>query len=346
MKELVGNERMKILPILNNRQQELSVITVLSNTSPGKVFVDNDIPQSFLVKTPECNLIGGKADNLSFNNSIKDHINYYDSIVCDCEEWEKEIKTIHPNCALNEYTRKYYKHFQEAQIHNTYELARIEYVNYSNLKELNYKNKELVLDWINILNVDEIPDITLAAIVVMDDIIVSCSAVDCITENSAEIGIKTISQQRGKGYGAFAVSGLINKLIECGIKDIGWHCMITNIGSQKIARKCGFVEQFEYQAYYPFPPIENASDLSEKEWNNLGSFFMEKGVYALDQYWQAARCFAQANNKNELLICINILLKNNQTWFLNYMDECEEFIKYREDATWNKVLDKARGKIT
>ncbi len=67
------------------------MITVLRNTSPGKVFVDNDVPRSFLVKTPECNLIGGKADNLLFNN-IKDYINYYDSIICDCEEWEKEIK--------------------------------------------------------------------------------------------------------------------------------------------------------------------------------------------------------------------------------------------------------------
>lgn len=322
----------------------MSVKTVLNSTSPGAVYVDDiDSPQSYLIKTPECNFIGGRVDNQVFNSEIKKEISYYDSIVCNSDEWANIIKEIHPNCALKAYLRKYFKHTIKTEIFPPNDGAKIEFIYSSNINKLQYKNKELVLDWINILNLNEIPGVCLVAIVVANNKIVSCSAVDCVYDQSVEIGIKTIKEYQKRGYGSFAVSALVNQLEANGIKDIGWHCMATNSGSQKVAIKCGFRHNFDYQAFFPFPPIENSSDLSEEEWIELGNYFMNKGKITVDQYWQAARCFANTEREKEVFICIQSLIENNQTWFLDYIDECEEFNKLKNNETMKKILKLAEG---
>jgi hypothetical protein len=140
------------------------------------------------------------------------------------------------------------------------------------------------------------------------------------------------------GYGVLAVSSLVNELQKNGISDIGWHCMSTNIGSQKIAEKCGFKEICEYPVYFPYPPIENINDISKEDWINKGQFFVEKGKNAVDQFWQAARCFAKAEEINQVFECIQRLIKNNQLWFLDYIDECEEFSALSNNKEWNELI--------
>jgi hypothetical protein len=169
---------------------------------------------------------------------------------------------------------------------------------------------------------------------------------DCIHNESVEIGIKTLSDYRKQGYASLAVNSLITKLNEAGIKNIGWHCMATNTGSIKTALKCGFREVTNYEGYYPFPPIENVTDLSKDGWYNLGEYYKDKGKISPDQYWQAAKCYANSFDVKNTLTCISELIDKDQLWFLDYIDECPEFSLLINNKDWKEILYKAGKKAS
>ena len=346
MIELLGYDRSKVSSIIKNYQHELTIKSVIENVSPGNVFVDDALsPRSFLIKTPECNLIGGYAFDEEFNNSIINEIDYYDTILCDTDEWQDIIMKIHRNNALKPYTRKYYKRNVKSKIIVPDTTVQVKYIYAKDLQSIMYKNKDMVLDWINILNLNDLQKVCLAALIILDDQIVSCSCIDCYIDKSAEIGIKTCKGYERKGYGFLAASALVNELNSNGITDIGWHCMATNIGSQKIAKKCGFSAIYEYPLFSPYPPIENTGDVSIAEWYKLGAFYSDMGKISTAQYWQAARCWAKAKEKDKVIGCIQKLVDNDQLWFLNYISECEEFIDFQQIDEWQQVIQKAMEKI-
>lgn len=206
---------------------------------------------------------------------------------------------------------------------------------------IEYINKEIVLDWINIVNRDSADKIPIAAVAIKNNEIVSCSALDCIDGANVEIGIKTAYQFRKRGYGAFTVSSFVAKLREAGIRKIGWHCMAFNTGSMSIAKKCGFTEKVTYELFSPFPPVENETDYSAKEWFSLGEFYKSKSIHAVDQYWQAARCFAHSRDEERVSICVNELIKKQAVWFLDYIGECFEFSFLSNNQKWNQLIEKA-----
>lgn len=345
--ELLNEGRRKVISLLKNDQHELTVDSVIYGGSPGNVYVDTlDNPKSFFIKTPECNMIGGSATNEVFNSEVKPNIDYFDSIICDTEGWTEAIKKIHPNCALRRFSRKYFRHVNQTEVYYPINETKIEFVYHDTLKTLHYGNKEIVQNWINILRIEYLHNIPLAAIVVRNNAIVSCSALDCIIGDSVEIGIKTIMPYRRNGYASFAVSSLVKKLYEAGIANIGWHCMSSNIGSIKTALRCGFVEGSDYEAFFPFPPIENATDLSINEWYRLGEYYADKGSTAIDQYWQAARCFAHSGDEKRVLSCVSKLVERKQFWFLNYINECSEFESMKTNQDWNRIIVEAKQKST
>ncbi len=101
IEELFDNDRSKVLPLIINSNHELTIKSVISGNSPGSVYVDNiNIPQSGLVKTPECNVVFGKSDNSDFNIEIETHLGYFDPITCDESNWNGIVKNIHSNNAI------------------------------------------------------------------------------------------------------------------------------------------------------------------------------------------------------------------------------------------------------
>jgi len=108
--ELFEADRKKILPLIRNSLHQLSIQSVIEGNTPGEVYVDNrDDPRSGLIKTSECNMIFGDAANRGFNEGIKEHIDYFDQIICDEPSWDEVLPTIHGNSGLRKYRRKYYK---------------------------------------------------------------------------------------------------------------------------------------------------------------------------------------------------------------------------------------------
>ena len=77
-----------------------------------------------------------------------------------------------------------------------------------------------------------------------DGVLVSCTdapEMPYLSDEVQEIGINTLSDYRGKGYATIACQGSVNEIIKSG-KVPQWSTTITNIASQKLAEKLGFVK--------------------------------------------------------------------------------------------------------
>jgi RimJ/RimL family protein N-acetyltransferase len=341
MEELFSDDRLRTSSLIKNVSQQLTIDAVIKGKSPGRVFVDDSLqPRTGLIKTPECNLLFGDANNLEFNIEITNKIGYYDAILCDDASWYKNIFEIHPSNALRKYTREYYQYDMgsHVEINKQDPTLQIKLVYPELLENIFYENSEILTDWINIIDIHAIPEVCLAAIVIIDNKIVSCSAIDCFVDNKIEIGIKTIRGYRKKGYGKIAANSLMNESIENGIEQIGWHCVSTNIGSKRIAEECGFKKAIEYQAYSPYPPIENMDDLTSIEWQDYASFYEEKAIQNNDHFWQAAQSWAKAKNIKKSIGCLNRLINNNSLWFIELIPENEEFEYFTNHAEWIKFV--------
>ena len=337
---LQGKNREKIIPLIKNTRHELSVECVIYNTSPGEVYADDENkPNSCFIKAPECNVFAGNPDNRGFNEEIKKNIDYWDQITCDTNDWEKVVFNLHPNIALRKYKRKYY------DLSSTIEKCQfagdtdIEFIYPDMLQRIKYENNELVTEWNNIVDAGKYSNLCLAALKIQGNMIVACSAVDCFSDNKIEIGINTLKDYRNKGYGSFLSMALVNESIKNGILKIGWHCVSTNVGSQKIAEKCGFKNILDYDSFTPYPPIENKTDLTKSQWEEYARFFQEKGKLDINQYWQAARCWAYAEDLKRSLACVNKLAEQNIYWFLDYISTNEEFGFFRNEPDWIKAIE-------
>lgn len=336
--ELFAEDRKKVNSLLGV-QSALSVHSVINGTLPGHVYVDNmNNPQGFLIKTPECNLLGG-VGSAAFANEVKQYLDYFDSVVFAGADWAELISVLHPNCGLRAFERIYYTHLQSHELnYPVNDDVHIDVIHFPDLSQLDYDNKALVQEWIAITNMDDADDVPVAAVVVKDNVILSCAALDCIDGDAVEVGIKTLAEHRRKGYATLATATLIRRLRAAGINKIGWHCVATNMGSIRVAERCGFNAVTHYVCWYPYPPIENKTDLTADEWSNLGAFYKAKADIAADQYWQAARCYAQALNKRQVIFCIARLIECHQFWFLDYVEDGAEFDFVRHDVDWIALL--------
>ena len=75
----------------------------------------------------------------------------------------------------------------------------IELIYPDRLSHINYENKELLTDWINITDVEKYTQLCLAVLKVQENKIISCSALDCISDNRIEIGIQILKECQRKG---------------------------------------------------------------------------------------------------------------------------------------------------
>lgn len=282
-------------------RHELTVECVIRGTSPGEIYVDDQSLRSCFIKTPECNVLAGESTDEEFLSGISPHIDYYDAVTCADSKWEEIIPGLHGNIGLRRYRRYAYQRTDMDMIPELpEESGNVRFIYAKDLASLAYGNSDIVSDWINILEPEKRPDICLAAVVLDGNDIISCSALDCLLEERVEIGIKTIPEYRGKGFGYLAASSLINRLYGDGIHEIGWHCVATNKGSRRIAEKCGFRKVSEYDFFCPYPPIENTSDLTADEWETLALFFDEKALTSPDLRNQSERCRNQAEIRRQM----------------------------------------------
>jgi hypothetical protein len=134
----------KVSKLIENTNHELAIDAVIVGNSPGEIYVDNtEGPLSTLIITPTCNVVAGYANNTLFNTEIKKKLDFFDSVTCDTEEWERKIYDIHCNIAIRKYRRRYYT-FDKLLYHHFIEYLdeqyTLDYVYVDTLEDINYEN--------------------------------------------------------------------------------------------------------------------------------------------------------------------------------------------------------------
>jgi RimJ/RimL family protein N-acetyltransferase len=69
-----------------------------------------------------------------------------------------------------------------------------------------------------------------------------------VIDDMLELGIETVEQFRGRGFGKYACCALIDHCLERGLEPV-WACRLENTGSYKLAQKVGF-EDIAHIPYY------------------------------------------------------------------------------------------------
>ncbi len=310
---------------------DLSVFSVIHNRMPGNIFVnDIDQPTSTLIRTSECNLIAGRIDNEEFNAKISDELDFWDPVIPDTQEWEKQVPLVHKNRFIRKYTRCHYFLVREKFIdsNNNRLLPNgfiIEQVNLEFLRNNKFKNSEQLLQAIEDWKSDE--DFIKyggGSYVRNNDEIVSYSLWDCSYLNQVEIGIHTTENYRKKGFGIIAAAETVRTCFEKGYTKIRWTCVQANKGSKAIAKKLGFELKGVYSAFSSYPPIENLLDLSESEWNEWAEYFENSAKTEPNLWTESLVAYIKANNvakANEVLALqrLNGSIEHNFSGLIQYL---------------------------
>ncbi|WP_430787199.1 GNAT family N-acetyltransferase [Virgibacillus flavescens] len=343
---LKNSDYRKVSNLIKNTNHELFIEAVITENVPGEIYVDNVTdPLSTLIITPISNVVAGNPNNPLFNAEIKEKLNFYDTVICDTEEWERKIHEIHCNVAIKKYRRSYYqfdKLLFENFSENLEEQYTLEYVYSDKLDELQYENSEEIKDWFVFNNMDDVDDYCLGVYIRKGNKIVCWCLVDCIVGDRIEIGINTDKDFRRRGLGTITLAATVNASMNKGVKEIGWHCVDTNVGSITIAERVGFKKLKEYSCFTPYPPIENVTDLNNEQWSDWALHYEEMNKMEPKYYGQAARCWGLSNNIDKAMLNIKYLAETEPNSFNDNLLSFEGFASFQEMEEWKTFIKTLR----
>ncbi|WP_377558904.1 GNAT family N-acetyltransferase [Ornithinibacillus salinisoli] len=330
--------------MIKNTNHELFIYAVITGNVPGEVYVDNVTnPSSTLIMTPVSNVVAGDANNHFFNAEIKKKLDFFDTVTCDTIEWERKIPDIHCNIAIKKYNRKYYK-FDEPLFENFSETLNeqytLEYVYLDKLVELQYENSKEIKDWFVFSNMDDVKDYCLGSYIRKGNKIVCWCLVDCIVEDRIEIGITTLKDFRRKRLGSICLAATVSASRSNGIKEIGWHCVDSNVGSYTIAEGVGFKKIKEYSCFTPYPPIENVTDLNNEQWSEWALHYEKMNGMEPVYYEQAAECWGHANNMEKSMENIKCLVETKPKSLSKDFLDFEGFATFQDRVEWENFIKK------
>jgi RimJ/RimL family protein N-acetyltransferase len=139
------------------------------------------------------------------------------------------------------------------------------------------------------------------ACLVVGETIASWSLLDCALGERCEIGVMTDSAYRQRGFGTLVVSAVLEESLARGYREIGWQCQSTNVGSQAVARRVGFVKERDYLGFSSWMPAENPGDLSPAEYADWAQHYELHGREAVGWAFQAAEAWALAGQPERAL---------------------------------------------
>lgn len=332
MFQLKNNDFSKIAHLVKS-QDELSVISVINGVMPGEIFVNSiDNPTVALIKTSECNLIAGSANDVDFNSEVSMKLDFWDQLTPDSSEWIDIIPSIHKNPFIRKYKRRHYilsrDDFEECNI-PLKDGYTIEKVDLDLLRQKSYENSEKLLDWIADWDNDaRFQKYGAGYFIHNDKVIVSWSLSDCSFDKEIAIGIHTDERYRKNGFGIIVVSATIKDCFAKGYEKIHWLCVDTNKGSITIAEKSGFKYNNDYYSFSSYPPIENLTDLSESEWYEWGEYLENASKTEDCLIWESLYCYIKSNDIKKT---INIMISMEQKEIIIDYSRFKNYIIYLQD---------------
>ncbi len=314
---------------------------------PGEVFAnDLSVPTAALIKTSECNLLTGRADDTDFNSTLSEKLDFWDTVTPDSGCWNTVIPLIHKNRFIRRYTRRFYS-LDSAKAANSGGTQAslpqgycLESVAPSLIREKQWENTEKVIEWMENWGDDRaFHEHGVGSYIHNGKTIVGWSLSDCSYGDRVEIGVCTDERFRKNGFGMAAVSATVRACFEHGYKHIGWRCVDTNKGSIAIAEKLGFVLQHTYDSFTTYPPIENPKDLSDAEWNEWGSYLEHASISEPKLRIECLFSYIKADNLRKAQEIAQGLNKEsreriNLNGFVRYLHGCEMGSSFPDD--WMK----------
>ena len=270
------NDYKAVLPLIKC-SNELSVFAVIEGIVPGEVFANRAAnPTAVFIKTSECNYVAGDASDSSFYGEISEHLDFWDTLTCDSDEWEKVINSIHPNPFVRSYVRRHYSlsrsNFKElcVKLPDGYVLEK---VIPESIRGCQYENADEIIEWMGNFDDESFIKYGNGVYLRKDNIIVSWSLSDCATKDSVAIGIQTDERFRLCVFGKIVAGENVRQCFEKGYTSVDWLCTDFNKGSIKIAEDLRFTLQNKYMSYTPYAPVENITDLDEKQWKEWAEYY-------------------------------------------------------------------------
>ncbi|HEX2947224.1 MAG TPA: GNAT family N-acetyltransferase [Clostridia bacterium] len=318
----------KVMPLLESNN-ELSVFSVISGIMPGEIYVDDVChPAAVLIQTSECNLLAGKNDVGKFNATLSDELDFWDPVIPDSSGWNSVIPNIHKNRFVRKYQRRHYSLNIENSLNINANLPDgycMEPAIPADLRLKQYENSDKLISWIENWGNDEaFTEHGTGCYIRKGNTIVSWSISDCSYNDKIAIGIHTDERFRKKGLGIFAANETVKMCFSKGFKSIDWLCVDFNKGSIAIAEKLGFSLVCRYDAFTPYPPVENLTDLSETEWNEWAVYFENASLTEPQLLTECLFAYIKANNvtkANEILFIHKEKkpIEHNVNGFIQYL---------------------------
>lgn len=265
--------------ILNSFDMEkcaLAIKSVLLNHSPGDVYVDSvTSPKTAFVWNSEHNFfILGELDNKTYNeqlgnviysdifkrvkqkNNLLDYyVRFFHNNVSDTGKYEEMLSILFK---YNPVMVKKYRHYtldlSEYKIKGIPldEDVNIQFIDSSFLERTHLYNYDRIIEMINEnwISREVFLKNGFGFCLVKGDSIISWCISDYNIDAQCEIGVETDEAYFKKGYATVVATKVLNYCKQRGLREVGWHCMDSNVGSYKLAEKVGFKRNDDYITYH------------------------------------------------------------------------------------------------
>ena len=243
---------------------------VVKGLYKGNIYVDDPIDPktAFLITQDVWGFLAGNPNNLNFNMMLNKAIRLREVISkeipvlqlsCSPSTWNHTLDMISKPSALEKEMRCLYigdkvEYEYQGSIPDWFEVCPID-------KELTRRIKGgIPSDVTKILGIRELSDHPIdkgfGFVILLEGEIISYSVVDCVVGKEGEIFLYTNENHREKGLATVVSAATIEFGLANGLTTIKWDCQEENVGSNKIAKKLGFVLDQRYPMYFFF--IEDA----------------------------------------------------------------------------------------
>ena len=275
--ELEPAQFARVRPLVTELAHHLSILAVIDGTVKGTIWVDDmAAPQSTFIRTPEGSYLGGAPTNTAFNQALAALLLTRTGISLKYHPpaWEETFPALLACKFARKYPRRYYT-FQQLRIPNWRQQLPAGYepalVDAQFLARQDLANMDEVTD-----RISEWTDYARDGFgfCLIHEGIIACRCIaDCVSGNACELGIGTHPAYRGRGLATLTLAATVEYCLARGLPAIGWHCVASNWGSQRVAEKVGLVLTREYDNYANTPVAEHAGDLTPEEWRAHAAFF-------------------------------------------------------------------------
>jgi GNAT superfamily N-acetyltransferase len=292
MIELNAGEFWRVRHLFQPLDYSLSILAAIEGNNPGRIFVDYLMqPRTALGLTVEGYFLVGDDQNPKTNASLhrlfKEKIftgqvfingDWSMSLAVHPQTWVKKLPELIPTHEIEAINRYHYvckslKYDWRYNMPNGYTVKQLD-EDLLGGDQVNFS--EDIRDWMDIEQVwgseKNFLSKGVSFCVLHENEVVSWCTSDCVTSEHIEIGIFTLPAYRRQGLGTLAVAATVEYCLAYGIKAVGWHCNVENVGSWKTAERVGFERKHEYTYYYYI--YDQIDHLAE-----LGWYYFKQGNF-------------------------------------------------------------------